>query len=77
MFRSELVASRAAPNREEAVRQALDGGWLREDQTEQARTMIEARFDELFVQDQQGVHVRRIHGLKEVLVTWDTGRPLA
>ncbi|MEK7214023.1 MAG: class I SAM-dependent methyltransferase [Chloroflexota bacterium] len=77
VFRSELVASRAAPNREEAVRQALDGGWLREDQTEQARTMIEARFDELFVQDQQGVHVRRIHGLKEVLVTWDTGRPLA
>lgn len=77
VFPSELVIARAAPSREEAIKQALDGGWLRADQTEPARSMIESRFDELFVQDQHGVNIRRIHGLKEVLITWETDHPLA
>jgi SAM-dependent methyltransferase len=76
VYPSPLVAVRAAPTRAAAIDQALDGGWLRPDQTESARSLMECHFDELFVTDGDGVHVRRVHRQREVLITWETGEPL-
>ena len=57
--------------RDEAVEGALYGSWLRPEDRDQARSVIEFHFDELFATTAQGFSPRWHPGMRELLITWE------
>ncbi|MPZ49267.1 MAG: methyltransferase domain-containing protein [Dehalococcoidia bacterium] len=63
---------RRPDTQEGALEAALTGNWLRSEDRERARPLIEAHFDELFVRTPRGYEPREASPSKDVLVTWET-----
>jgi SAM-dependent methyltransferase len=57
--------------REQAVEMALQGGWLRPEDRECARGVIEARYDELFAASPEGFRPLWHPVTRELLITWE------
>jgi hypothetical protein len=62
--------------RDQAVEMALQGGWLRPEDRERARGMIEAHYDELFSETPAGFHPLWHPVTRELLITWETNYKL-
>ena len=60
------------PSREEAVEQASDGRWLKPEDKDEARKIIELHFDELFSHSSAGFSPKWRPEMRELLITWDT-----
>ena len=58
--------------RDEAVEVALEGSWLKPEDRDHARGVIESHFDELFVTTAQGFRLPWLPGMRELLITWDS-----
>jgi hypothetical protein len=57
--------------REQAVEMALQGGWLRPEDRQRARGMIDARYDELFAASPEGFRPLWPPVTRELLITWE------
>jgi hypothetical protein len=57
--------------REQAVEMALQGGWLRPEDRQRARGVIEARYDELFTESPEGFRPLWHPVTRELLITWE------
>ena len=62
--------------RDQAIDMALQGGWLRSEDRERARGVLEAHADALFSATPEGFHPLWHPATRELLITWGTGRPL-
>jgi hypothetical protein len=62
--------------RGQAVEMALQGGWLRSEDRERARGVIEAHYDTLFSETPEGFLPLWQPATRELLITWETGQPL-
>ncbi len=58
--------------REEAISAEVGLGWLRRDDIDLGRRLLDEHFDELFVEIPQGFARRKAIGARELLITWDT-----
>ena len=58
--------------REEALQQALEGSWLREEDRGLAREAFEKNFDQLFSSGVDGFRPRWREASRELLITWET-----
>lgn len=66
--------SDAIPTREEAVQLELQSSWIMQGDQEYARGILEAHFDDLFGRKSDGYHPLWRKGMRELLITWETGR---
>ena len=64
-------------SREDAMSLALAGRWLKPGDQDSARKLVEERFDELFVFGSEGFRPKWRQDMRELLITWETGQPLA
>ena len=64
-------------SREDAIALALAGRWLMPGDQDRARKLVEERFDELFVIGSEGFRPKWRQDMRELLITWETGRPQA
>ena len=64
-------------SREDAMDLAVAGRWLKPGDQDRARKMVEERFDQLFVTGSEGFRPRWRTDMRELLITWETGQPLA
>jgi len=62
--------------RDESVEAALYGSWLRPEDRDRARGVIESHFDELFSTTAQGFRPLWLPGMRELLITWEPGQRL-
>jgi 2-polyprenyl-3-methyl-5-hydroxy-6-metoxy-1,4-benzoquinol methylase len=62
--------------RAQAVEMALQGGWLRPQDRERARGIIEAHYDALFSETPEGFRPLWHPATHELLITWETDHPL-
>ena len=62
--------------RDGAVEVALKGSWLKPEDRDHARGVIESHFDELFATTAQGFLPLWHQGMRELLITWEPGRRL-
>lgn len=62
--------------REAAVEMALQGRWLRSEDVARARGLIEAQYDELFVESRDGFRPLWHPETRELLITWRTDQKL-
>lgn len=62
------------PTREEAMRNALESGWVREDDLPRAEEVVARHFDRLFSAEVGGFRPRWRQPSRELLITWETGR---
>lgn len=60
------------PTRDAAIQRVLDSTWVRPDETERAKALLEAHFDELFTPVPGGFNVCYGLGAQELLITWET-----
>ena len=60
------------PTREEAVEQASIGRWLKQEDRDKARRIIEWNFDELFSHSSAGFSPSWRSDMREMLITWET-----
>lgn len=63
----------AFASREAAIERALVGTWLRPEDRDRAKPLIEQHFDELFVATPAGLRPRRAERAWELLITWESG----
>lgn len=63
--------------REDAIALALNGGWLKPEDQDRAQKLVEERFDELFEDGTEGFRPKWRSEIREILITWETGQPLA
>ena len=56
---------------DEAVEVALEGSWLRPEDRNHARDVIETHFDKLFATSVQGFRPRWLPDMRELLITWE------
>jgi len=62
--------------REEAISSELGVGWLRAEDIDLGRRLLEEQFDEIFVETPEGFARRRAIGARELLITWEAqGKP--
>ena len=59
---------------DEALESVIFGGWSREGVRERARQIFEEQFDELFVAEGAGYRAIWRQPMRELLITWETGR---
>ena len=64
-------------SREDAIELALAGNWLKSGDQDKARKLVEERFDELFVFGSEGFRPKWRDDMRELLITWETGQPIA
>ena len=64
-------------SREDAMDLLLAGRWLKPEDRDRARSIVEERFDELFVFGSAGFRPQWRTDMRELLITWETGQPLA
>jgi hypothetical protein len=57
--------------RDQAVEMALQGGWLRPEDRQRARGVIDARYDELFAESPEGFRPLWHPVTRELLITWE------
>ena len=62
------------PTREEALDSVMFGRWSRESERDRARRIFEEQFDELFAPDGDGYRAIWRKPMRELVVTWETGR---
>ena len=62
----------AFPTREEALQQAASGRWLRPEDQDRARQIIESNFDQFLVEDSLGFRPLWRSDMRELLITWET-----
>ena len=56
---------------DEAVEMALEGSWLKPEDRDHARVVIESHFDELFTTTARGFRPLWHPGMRELLITWE------
>ncbi len=61
--------------KEEAVEVALAGIWLAPQHRDRADRVVRENFDELFQQEPEGFVPRWMPDVREVLITWEPGKP--
>ncbi|HEX5479528.1 MAG TPA: class I SAM-dependent methyltransferase [Dehalococcoidia bacterium] len=70
------VTAPTASGREETVKGQVDGalrlGWLRSDEADAYRDVLDQHFDELFAETEQGYRPRNTLDTRELLITWET-----
>ena len=62
--------------RDQAVEMALQGTWLRREDRDRARRVIEAQFDDLCSESPAGFRPLWHPTTRELLITWETDQPL-
>ena len=62
------------PTREEALDSVIFGRWSREGVRDTARRIFDEQFDELFAPDADGYRAIWRQPMRELLITWETGR---
>ena len=65
--------SEEVSTRDEAVEVALEGSWLKPQDLDHARGVIESHFDELFAATPQGFRPLWQPEMRELLITWEVG----
>ena len=60
------------PTREEAVQMVLEDRWLKPEDRDRARTLIESHFHELFAPSEAGFVPQWRSDMRELLITWET-----
>ena len=65
--------SEEIPTHDEPVEVALEGSWLRPQDRDHARGVIESHFDELFATTALGFRPLWVPGMRELLITWEVG----
>ena len=63
----------AAQTQEDAVRRALNGIWIRPEDQERARPILESHFNELYVSTPSGFDIRDGLNARDLVITWETG----
>ena len=63
-------------SRDQAVEVALEGSWLKPEDLDHARGVIESHFDELFASTAEGFRPLWRPGMQELLITWEAGTRL-
>jgi len=61
------------PTKEEAVQMILEDRWLKPEDRDRARSLIESHFDELFAPSLAGYLPRWRSEMRELLITWECG----
>lgn len=64
-------------SREQATDLALRGRWLKAEDQDRARRLVDGRFDELFETGSEGFQPKWRPEMREILITWETGQRLA
>ena len=60
------------PTREQAVQMILEDRWLKPEDRQRARSLIESHFDELFAPSKSGFLPQWRTEMRELLITWET-----